>query len=133
MNKEKINQIKKSIKDKQQELRTFCQEEFKKGTEELFDENLELKSFGFSGWVPYFNDGDECTFCAHTDEPDINDIDGYDLAYGEETKNLEKLQSKVSDFLSTFDDNFYQELFGSHFKVKITRSKIQTEEYTEHD
>lgn len=130
--KNKIEEIKKIIKQKQKELKDFCSEEFKKGTEDLFNENPELKSFGFSGWVPYFNDGDECTFNAHTEEPDINDIDGYDLPYGED-KDLEPLQEKVSAFLSAFDDDFYQGLFGSHFKVKITKSKIKVEEYTDHD
>lgn len=133
MNKAKIQSIKKTIKQKQDELLDFCRLEFKNGTKELFDENPDLESFGFGGWIPYFNDGESCEFSAHTDYPDINGESGYDIEYGEKLEHLLPLFKKIRKFLSAFDDVFYRKLFGDHFKVVITKDNIEVEKYTDHD
>jgi len=133
MNKEQITQIKATIKQKQEELLELCRLEFKKGTDELFSENPELNSFGFGGWIPYFNDGDSCEFSAHTDYPDINDENGYSIEYDKKSKELLPVFKKVKEFLSIFDDDFYRKLFGDHFKVVITKDNIEVEEYVDHD
>lgn len=135
MNKTKLKELKTQIQTKQKEFQTYCHEQFKLGAKELFDENPGLKSFGMKGWVPYFNDGDICEFSAHTGSPDINEFDGYDIDYSDEPehKDARKLQEKVKDFLAAFGDDFYQQLFGSHFAVVVTPDKITVEEYCDHD
>ena len=127
--------MKDSIKQKQVELQAYCHEQFKLWSKQLFDDNSGLKSFGFKGFVPYFSDGEENIFGAHTDSPDINEFDGYDIDYSDkpEHKEAQILQEKVKEFLAAFDDDFYQQLFGSHFQVTITSDKIEVEEYTDHD
>jgi len=45
---------------------------FKTGIKELFNQYPDLKSFAWTQYTPYFNDGDECTFGAYTDSVYIN-------------------------------------------------------------
>ncbi len=127
----------KDIKDKlaalKQEYIETARAEFKKGTDELFDNNPKLKSFGFTAYTPYFNDGDECTYSAHTDYPDINGESYDNFAYSKtENKELISLAEIVTEFLRQFDDDVYQEIIGNHVKVTITKDGIETEDY-EHD
>lgn len=133
MNKSEIQKLKNEIKAKQEEFKNYCHEQFKLGAKELFEQNPELKSFGFKGYVPYFNDGDECTYSAYVDYPDINGESGYDIEYDEDKKEFVSLQEKVKDFLQNFDDEFYQSVFGSHAEVTVTKKNIKVEEYTRHD
>lgn len=133
MNKTELKKLKNEIEAKQKELQAYCHEQFKLGTKDLFDENPELKSFGFKGYIPFFNDGDECVFSVHIDEPDINGVDGYDISYEDPHKGLQALQSKVNEFLSAFDEDFYQKIFGDHFQVVIKADKISVKKYSDHD
>lgn len=134
MNKTEIEKMKTIIEEKQKALQVYCHEQFKLGAKSLFDENSGLKSFTFKGYVPFFNDGSECTFSAQTDYVGINEIDGYDLDYPEDQHKEEKvLQAKVKELLQAFDDDFYKQLFGAHFQVVVTADKISVEEYTDHD
>ncbi len=129
------NTSSKSIKTQLKKLKDSYLEaaraEFKKGCDELFDKYPELTSFGFKAYTPYFNDVEECTYSAHTSEPDINGIDGYDM-YGDEHKDAQKLQEIVADFLDEFDDDVYADIIGDHVQATITRKGIKIEDY-EHD
>jgi phage host-nuclease inhibitor protein Gam len=133
MNKSEIQKLKNEIKSKREELKSFCQEQFKLGGEELFEQNPTLKSFSFKGFIPYFNDGDTCEYSADIDYPDINGESGYDIEYDEDKKELIPLQEKVKDFLQNFDDEFYESVFGSHAEVTVTKDQIKIKEYTNHD
>lgn len=128
----------KNIKEKltalkEQYIKT-AQAEFKSGTDELFAQNPELKSFGFKAYTPYFNDGSECKYSVYTEEPDINGEDGDEILYNKEEKykSLKKLQKSVAEFLGQFDDDVFKEIIGDHVKVTITAKGIDTDDY-EHD
>lgn len=131
MNKLEIKKLKSEIKAKQEEFKSYCREQFKLGAKELFEQNPELKSFGFKGFIPYFNDGETCEYSANIDYPDINGECGYEIEY--DKKELESLQDKVKDFLQNFDDEFFESVFGSHAKVLVTKDEIVIEEYSDHD
>lgn len=122
----------------------------------LFEKHPKLESFGWRQYTPYFNDGEECTFSAHTDEPDINDINGYDVNFGDEMINdysverdpvtkqcpriknpdydteLNSAHKDVKEFLDNIDDSVLRDLFGDHVQVKVTKSGTEVEDY-EHD
>lgn len=80
MNAENIKQKLEALK---QDYKKTAEAMFHEGVKELFEQHPLLDSFGFTAYSPYFNDGDECTFSAHTSHPYIN---GYE-EYGAEDEN----------------------------------------------
>jgi|SRR6185503_3542299 hypothetical protein len=125
---------------------------FTKISKMLFDKHPKLESFGWRQYTPYFNDGDECTFSAHTDEPDINDINGYDFSRQRITDyNSTKVEGKyqeidnpqynpdldlarqdVVSLLNGVDDSVLRQMFGDHVHIKVTSESTEVEEY-DHD
>lgn len=64
--------IKQKLAELKQDYQKTAEGMFHEGVKELFEIHPLLDSFGFEAFSPYFNDGDECTFLAHTDYPYIN-------------------------------------------------------------
>lgn len=131
--------------------------EFGEKSKALFEAHPRLKSFGWTQYTPYFNDGEECVFKARTDDPDINGYDEYSEESGDEQgENLYNLASRrawdghsfkdradwdrdaeatvkaVKAFLGSFDEEYYREAFGDHMKVVVTRNGVEANFY-EHD
>lgn len=153
--KEKRKAIAKMQNDLQKESEDLFDSFFKK----IFEETPELERISWVQYTPYFNDGSACIFSANTDYLDING-DCEDEADWISEKNIiswgkfnpttkiyegrieqdnpkynKKLSDKVSeikDFLSLFDDEFYQKKFGDHTRVTLSTNGTLTEEY-EHD
>jgi hypothetical protein len=80
-----VEQIKAELEAfnaKKQALVEQLREEFPVMFKELFEQSEIIKSIGWTQYSPYFNDGDECTFSANTDELYVNgeheDYDGID-------------------------------------------------------
>ena len=75
-----------ALEEKRQELLKEIQTEFPGMFKEFFTKAPKLKSFGWSQFTPYFNDGDTCEFSAHTDylflngciEDDMEEL-GFDI------------------------------------------------------
>ena len=120
------------IAKQEAELLKESEKLFKKAVKDLFKENPTLESFSWTQYTPYFNDGDTCTFSANTDYPDVNDISEYDDD-GEGRKYDEELAKNVTSFLSNFNEDDYESMFGDHVKVTITKDgKIDVSDYS-HD
>jgi len=161
-----MEQMISEIKEKQAEIKKL-QNELQKRTADiflssfkvLFEENPKLKSFGWTQYTPYFNDGDTCTFSANTDYLYINGEHEDDADWSQEKKviswgtynrdkrvyegrieqdnpnyipELANASAKVKKFLSVFDDEFYKRQFGDHVKITISENGITTDDY-EHD
>lgn len=173
MNTENIKQKLAALK---QDYKKTAEVMFHEGVKELFELHPLLDSFGFTAYSPYFNDGDACTFSAHTDSPYINGYDEYgvenkteeddekhvmdgnfepregdsfiwdkvgkwDYSKGYKAhqktwidgeKEIDDMVKAVKDFLSSFDDDVWEELIGNHVIVRISKDGIETEEYN-HD
>lgn len=122
---------------------------------QLFAKHPALQSFGWTQYTPYFNDGEECTFSAHTSDPEINEVDSYSMDFDEEfvtdygaKKDGEGKYPKkpnewynhvlkaavvdVKEFLDNIDQSVLRDMFGDHVQVKVTASGTEVEEY-EHD
>lgn len=149
-----INELKAMIHAKQHELRLLMQAEFHRGTAELFETYPALESILWHQYIPYFNDGDACTFRANIDETDIhiNDLGKYDTfdypkvdssrtsgGYGYDWDNpiikdpvLYPLFEIVSGFLGAFGESYLQETFGDCAEVTIDRTGVKVEFY-DHD
>ena len=75
MNKEKFEILKakqEEIKKLKKEMVEASNKIFTELTKEIFVEHPKVKSFGWTQYTPYFNDGDTCYFSVHTDYIYIN-------------------------------------------------------------
>lgn len=147
--KEEIDAIKK-------ELATKVQTTFHELSKELFTLYPELKSFGWTQYTPYFNDGEECTFRVNHRYPTIN---GFNSDYGKEGPEgwinitegaqeqiydsgfkpnpnfnpyYKEIIDNVKEFLSKFGDDDFLSIFNNHVEVTITADGVKTAEY-EHE
>lgn len=137
--------------------------EIQKDSEELFDQyckdifqnNPKLKSFSWSQYTPYFNDGSPCIFHANTHYIKVNgesldESNWYQkrniINYGKwdnKTKSyvnrqevdnnsydeeLSKVSDKIINFLSSFDNEFYANKFGDHCEIIVTEHGISIDE-----
>ena len=91
----------------------------------LFGSYPELKKFAFTGYVPRYNHGEECTFILGTDFPEINE-DGIDRYSDEVNRQLSDI---VTEYLNILPEDFYQSHFGSNFRVVATREGVTVEDY----
>jgi hypothetical protein len=129
MDLQKIEAIKKQIAEAKETYLKLAKDAFHEGAAELFAENPVLNKVEFTGYAPFFNDGDECTFSVHSDYPTVND----EIDYVTSQDAFYPTYQKVVQFIQTFDDEFYEQTFGRHFKMTITKEGVDVEEYTDHD
>lgn len=151
-------QLKEELAALRAQYITVARDGFAQQTKALFDKWPALKSISWPQYTPYFNDGEECTFSARTDDPDLNGFDEYGdkargmeldgdnlwlkskrtIGYSPERDNpdydpeAKRCVAEVKALLKEFDDDVYEELFDNHVRVTITREGITTEEY-EHE
>lgn len=152
-------ELRSKIAALKKEYQQVAQADFKAEFKQLFDEHEELKSVSWTQYTPYFNDGDECSFGAQTDYPCINgndmnsgdsdELDGPDLVTMAEQEigytwnntnkpnpaydpKAAKIIAKIKKVLGDYSDDDYEEMFGDHVKVIVTRKGIKTEDY-EHE
>lgn len=120
----------------------------------LFEKHPKLESFQWEQFTPYFNDGEECTFSARVDYPQINGEEygegktrAVDRSYGQydnvtrsypnykETPNpdydaeLDAAGKEVKEFLNTIDEQALRDMFGDHKQIKVTREGTEVEDY----
>jgi hypothetical protein len=46
---------------------------------------------------------------------------------------IDAMVKDVKEFLSSFDDDVWQDLIGNHVIVRISKDGIETEDYSDHD
>lgn len=153
---EKIQQEIKVFEQKKKDLFSELEKEFPKLFIPLFEKSKFINSIGFRMYIPYFNDGDECTFSVYSDDLEINEESEYDLDWydwrirhylenpeGEykdllkdnPSLNLEeyKILQEFKEVLGSIPDEFFQSLFGSHQKITIFKNGEITNEEYDHD
>lgn len=114
---DKIKETSQAIADKTAELRKFCREQFPAMSDALFEKHPRLKSVAWAQYTPYFNDGDECVFRAHTSDCYINGTDGY----GDERRGVAR---EGDDLYSMADKEIYD-----YTAEKYTGKKIPNPNY----
>lgn len=145
MNKDVLKAEMKAFHDKvkaaREELNVVAKKQFKEFSTQLFDIHPNLELFGWTQYTPYFNDGDECIFgvndCFVVMKNQLEEYqngDHWDFAstYNETDKERIAAFKDIRNFLSNFEDEDMQHMFGDHIKVEVTRSGVVTEEYS-HD
>ena len=92
----KLKELKKEEKKIKKELSGLAKKVFKCGSKELFEKYPDLKSFSWTQYTPYFNDGDPCYFHSYHSDPEGILINGEDL------KKVCKTQSRYHLIDSVF-------------------------------
>jgi hypothetical protein len=148
---QRYQEHKQKMKQLQEEMQATAKQFFSEATKELFDKYPKLERFSFTGYTPYFNDGDTCEYSAHTDHLATFEYDGNDRAedryldsWGLTTtwdnvakKSVPKetveewavAAQDVFSLLQKFDDDFYLQSFGDHVEIIVSRNGVDTEEY----
>jgi hypothetical protein len=84
---EKINEKLEALNAHKKEVLKDIQKDFPEIVKSIFEQSEKIKSFGWSQYTPYFNDGDECTFSSNVDYPYVN---GEDVEDSDENTFLSK-------------------------------------------
>ena len=131
--KAKLTEQVEKTRDEINILKTHLQDQSKKLLEEgskfLFDNYPELQKFSWTQYTPYFNDGEQCTFRAGNEYPEVND-EGEEL-YSSDKRSFAK---PLKEFLSIFDDETLEILFGNDVRVTVDRNTgVSTEDFDNHD
>lgn len=148
MDKQSYSEFRQQIKAMDEKIRKEGKALFWGLAKEVFESNPELKSFTWSQYTPYFNDGNECVFRVNSDYIRLNgsddEYDSYDLReeseYGPSAEDLKEIgfssrgsaslaQEAVSSLLSEIEDNHMQMIFGDHCQVIVSKNgDIETSE-----
>lgn len=154
------------LREKQEEIKKLKKEMleasnkiFTELTKTIFEEHPKVKSFGWSQFTPYFNDGDTCYFSTNTDYIYINGESADESDWINETKitnygtwnrekreyegrtevpnldydpDLSKANDEIKEFLRNFDNDFFMSQFGDHAEITVTAEGVSVDEY-EHD
>jgi hypothetical protein len=136
--REKIAVITAKHAELQQEIRSLGESLLKEETATLFEKYPTLESISWNQYTPYFNDGDSCSFSAHTDYTDIT-IDGVEETWvwvGSNCVSPESVYEQVAlDFRGITEhipEEVFEDMFGDHVRVTITKDGITTDDY-DHD
>ena len=133
----KYTEAKKKMKAALEQANAIVKEAFLEASNEVFKKYPNVESFSWTQYTPYFNDGDECTFSAQTEYPQLTFTDGteIDINYGSGDADAEVVAKEIAaveTFLAQFDESDYKEMFGDHVRVVVSRKGVHAEEYS-HD
>lgn len=131
-NGEQYLELKQKLNDLRAEMTTVAKAYFQESSLALFAAHPVLKTFAWTQYTPYFNDGDPCVFGAHVDYPYVNDEEFYDWKNAPTEDPATLAGRAVRDFLRAFSEPDLQEMFGDHCRVVVTREGVRVEEYS-HD
>lgn len=137
MNNTELTKLKKTLAKKAEQFKQAQTESFREMSSVIFDAFPEVKSFGFRGYTPGFNDGDECLFTCDLSYPIVNGFDYNRQEWVDEKERTEKetsaardLAGEVGRVLSEIPKDLIAGVFGSSgFTATITKDKITVEDY----
>ena len=92
--------------------------DLKEFSKDLFDRNPELENFGWTQYIPYFNDGDPCEFGLY----EILYNDEIDSDNSLKKATCEEIKEFVRSLFKTKASEALEEHFGSYAKIKIDRN-----------
>ncbi len=131
--KEKIdidNKLRKFLEKNQEKLQKGFFSLFK----DIFKKYSKLESISWTGYTPYFNDGDTCYFRSTHEYPTITyDEEEYEEGWTEDEDEKKTCFKEVLDILNQIQDSTMEDLLGDHVRIDITREGIEIHDYSSHD
>ncbi len=139
----KLEELKAKHTELKAQILTESKTCFNEMTTALFQKYPALESFSWQQYTPYFNDGDECTFSAHTDDLDFlfdgkefEGVSSYCLTSeyrkDEFTEEGRMAFADTIDLVKQLDSDTLKEMFGDHCRVSAKRAGVEVEQY-DHD
>ena len=130
----KYTEAKKKMKAALEQANAIVKEAFLEASNEVFNKYPNIESFSWTQYTPYFNDGDECTFSAQTEYPQLTFTDGTEIDINYESGDdmrceVAKEIAAVETLLAQFDESDYKEMFGDHVRVVVSRKGAKIEGY----
>ena len=95
---------------------------------ELLNKSPELEFYTWVQYIPYFNDGDACTFGVHCD----SDYTIYAMEK-EPSKEAIKILGQIEQLLWNASDYLMEAAFDRDVKITVHKNGNVDEEYYEHD
>lgn len=107
-----------------------------------------LSSIVITGYIPYFNDGEPCSFWLLPPQVEFGAYPGYeveDFEFGDwrweddqfkelvPEKVYEDVAQEIHDKFSLLGQDLMNTIFGDHFRLTISPTGMDTEEYVDHD
>ena len=135
---EKYAEMQEKIKKMQEEMQEKVKSLFNEIVTEFFAANPKIKSFSWTQYTPYFNDGEECVFGVNSYDPTmifveesgLIDTEKWEIAEEGEARDLQKATQK---FIDGFRDEDLKTIFGDHVEVTVNNDgTAEVEEYS-HD
>lgn len=138
----KIIEMMQEYKNKKTELIETIRSSLNIELKGIFEANPKLYGITWLQYTPYFNDGDECVFGVYEIFPItlskfeenecVNSPYNY-YSYEYDGKfDIDEVQDsfgQIEKIMKEIPDDFYQELFGDHVQVIITKDNIEVREY----
>lgn len=142
-------ELREEIKEKQnklkEEMRELGENFFKEYSKKIFEDFPIVREFGWTQYTPFFMDGDPCVFGVNdaliyfegdetNPDDDLYGEDGYyyispynkpEVEYTEKDRAYKAVCSVVHGV----DDDVFQSMFGDHVKIRVTKDKIEIEDY----
>lgn len=145
---DQLKALKARMEEMREQIKTEAKAAFASTTKEIFAQHPTLEQFQWHQYTPYFNDGDECTFSAHTDTESIsiNEEDAYEVSRtsrwngsthipvpADQLHPLQGAQKEISVLLNAIGDDFLKAMFGDHSEITAKRDGTVTVESYCHD
>ena len=109
--------------------------DFKESFKKFFEDNPQVHGFKWTQYTDYFNDGESCNFHRHDiavmhNEED-EEVESYELVDGDVAAG-----ENATTFIDELEDvphEIYENMFGDHVAVMVTRKGFEISEYENHD
>lgn len=134
---EKFSVLRKELEAAKNEARTRGSGLFKEGVQVFFEEYPQIKSFSWTQYTPYFNDGEPCVFGVNKNyyvklnngEP----LEDVWFSNYKKKNNEHDFENQIAEFLDkifeTLPEEVFLDLFGDHAEITVSKEEIIVEEY----
>lgn len=138
----KPNDITESFEKLKRKETELGQKTFKSVCDYIFAAYPQINNIAFTGWTPYFSDGDASHFSVNIDSMSINGISEYEYdnedeeggISNKERESLISILKHIKPLLSAIPDRVYEEMFGEEFTVTAKKDgSVETGDAPSHD
>lgn len=129
----KIEELKNKIEELKTQTKEVCEEYFAEFAKEFFVNYNDIKSFSWTQYIPYFNDGDTCTFKIGNIYITTDKDETFSLWEGSENEYADEVISYIEEELNDML-RFLETTYGEHAEIEIKKSgEITINSFEDHE